>query len=452
MGINSTESFYGCSEFDWNELLSNLTESIRIPSVREKAIEGMPFGTSVDRALRHVLECAEKLGFKTYYGDGYYGYVEIGEGKDLIGILCHVDVVPAGNEIDWQYPPFGGDQSEGYLYGRGTLDDKGALFAALYAMKRLTEKYRHLGKRIRLIVGADEETGWEGISKYKELEETPTCGFSPDADFPVVHGEKGLVKIMLRSPQACRSYNVSGGTVANVVPERCSYAGSAKNRILEHFIKQDIPFQHEGSEITAIGKAAHASINWQGINAISQMCSALTIVEEDQLARFVVDKIGKDPYGKKIFGTFEDVESGSVTINPGVIELDESGGKLLIDIRCPVTRNNEDLVQLLTTAIEPYGLEMEVMNIQQSLYVSKEDMIVQKLNEAYVEVIGKPAGPISIGGGTYAKAFERFVAFGPLFPGEEDLAHCIDERISLDSLYRCLEIYYRALEKLVLNN
>lgn len=437
---------------DWYELIENLTESIRIPSVKAAAAEGSPFGNEVDHALRHALKCAERMGFRTCYGDGYYGYAEIGEGKEIIGILCHVDVVPAGDQSVWKYPPFDGVHAEGYLWGRGTLDDKGPLFAALYAMKKIAKAHSYLGKRIRLIIGTDEETEWGGINRYLAQEERPTYGFSPDAEFPVVHGEKGLLQVAVKYRNHNSNFQVNGGDAVNAVPERCSYEGASANLIEEILKKKAYPYQREDAKIIVLGKAAHASLNWLGENAISRMCSALALTEMNPLVSFVMEKINDDPYGKKIFGNFEDPESGSITITPGLISTREDEIQLMIDIRYPVTKSEEETLGMLRRAVNPYALDLEILTAKAPLYVPVNESIVIKLTEAYEEVFGEKAAPITMGGGTYAKAFDRFVAFGPLFPGEEDTAHCSDERISLKSLKRCAEIYHRALKKLLLSS
>jgi succinyl-diaminopimelate desuccinylase len=437
---------------DWNELIEDLIESIRIPSVKADAQEGAPFGIEIDHALRHALECAERMGFRVCYGDGYYGYAEIGEGKEMIGILCHVDVVPAGDQSVWKYPPFDGVHAEGYLWGRGTLDDKGPLFATLYAMKKIAKEHPYLGKRIRLIIGTDEETEWGCIERYLAQEERPTYGFSPDAEFPVVHGEKGLLQVAVKCRGQYSNFQVSGGDAVNAVPERCTYEGASANLIEEILRQKAYPYQREEAKIIVLGKAAHASVNWLGENAISRMCSAVAHADKNPLASFVMEMIDDDPYGKKIFGNFEDPESGSVTINPGLISTREDGIQLMIDIRYPVTKSEGETLERLRGAVKPYGLDLEILNAKAPLYVPMEESIVIKLTEAYEEVCGEKSAPITMGGGTYAKAFDRFVAFGPLFPGEEDTAHCSDERISLKSLDRCAEIYHKALKKLVLSS
>jgi predicted dipeptidase len=439
-------------DFHWDEMRKDLIESLRIPSIREKKTNSGPFGSPIDKALRHALDCAERLGFRTCYGDGYYGYAEIGEGRELIGILCHIDVVPAGDDNQWEYPPFEGIEKDNCIWGRGALDDKGPLFAVMYAMKGLTEKYQHLGKRIRLIIGTDEENSWECVEKYKANEEMPNWGFSPDAEFPVVYSEKGMLQLEVTSHQGNKNFRLLGGTVPNSVPEKCKYYGPDLTELEINVISQKMSYLIEDSAIAVFGKAAHSSVNWQGKNAITMMCTALNPLIYDPIVNFVAEKIGNDPYGRNLFRNIKDLDFGLITINPGVIIIDENNGSLKIDIRYPININSDEIIHIISSAAVPYGLDVTVKKNMDPLYVSKSDEIVAKLYDAYTEITGDKSMPIIAGGSTYAKAFKRFVSFGPLFPGEQDLAHSKDERVSKDALKQSIRIYYRALEKLVMNN
>ena len=175
-----------------------LSELVRIPSVCEEGAGSYPFGPAIDQALQKALQIAGDLGFKTRYGEsGYYGFADIGEGAELLGILGHLDVVPPGNLEDWESDPFEPVEKDGMLYGRGTQDDKGPMLAALFAVKALMQAGVKFHKRVRFIFGTDEETLWRCINRYKEKEEIPGMGFSPDARFPVTFAEKGLLQLRL---------------------------------------------------------------------------------------------------------------------------------------------------------------------------------------------------------------------------------------------------------------
>ena len=166
-------------------LKAAMAELVRIPSVCAEGADGYPFGAAIDRALRTTLRIVGELGFRTHYDDGgYYGYAEVGEGAEMLGILGHLDVVPPGKLDDWDHDPFDPVEKDGMLYGRGTQDDKGAMMAALYAVKALMDAGVQFNKRVRFIFSTDEETLWRCINRYKEKEELPDMGFSPDSRFP----------------------------------------------------------------------------------------------------------------------------------------------------------------------------------------------------------------------------------------------------------------------------
>ena len=59
--------------------------------------------------------------------------MDFGQGEPVLGILSHLDVVPAGE--GWSFPPFACTVKDGIAYGRGAIDDKGPSVAVLYAVK-----------------------------------------------------------------------------------------------------------------------------------------------------------------------------------------------------------------------------------------------------------------------------------------------------------------------------
>ena len=210
-------------------LKAALSELVRIPSVCAEGADGYPFGAAVDQALRKALQIAGDLGFRTHYGDGgYYGYAEIGEGAEMVGVLGHLDVVPPGKLEDWQAGPFDPVEVEGMLYGRGTQDDKGPLLAALFAVKALMDAGVKFNKRVRFIFGTDEETLWRCINRYKEKEELPGMGFSPDARFPLIFAEKGLLQLHLAGANES-GLHIAGGSAFNAVPDTMLYEGERQD-------------------------------------------------------------------------------------------------------------------------------------------------------------------------------------------------------------------------------
>ncbi|MFZ5968631.1 MAG: dipeptidase PepV [Bacillota bacterium] len=430
------------------EIISSIQSSIAIKSVEEKPKVGMPFGEGVDRALRQILKLGEDLGFRTKYGDGYYGYVEMGEGEEMIGILGHIDVVPEGDPASWSFPPYGGEVHNGRIYGRGAIDDKGPTIAALYAMKIVRDSGYLLKKRIRLIIGANEETRWECIDEYKEQEEAPSCGFTPDADYPLIFAEKGLLQFNLEH-QKGGVVTVFGGNAYNSVPDLCRYHESDWKEIARVLDELGFDYKITDQGITILGKACHSSTAWKGINAISRLCMALTEGgNSSEAIRFVAEKIGEDCYGEKIVGDCEDQSSGKLTMNIGKIDINHDRQTIYLDVRYPVTKKKEDIIHAIKAAAEPYGLVYEEKHFIPPLYVPRDHSMVKLLRKVYEEETGLDSTPLSIGGATYARAFENFVAFGPLFPGKEEVAHEKDEYIEIDDLMKTIRMYAKVIAEL----
>ena len=211
-----------------NEIINSVCELIKFKSISQETTNSdMPFGQECKNALNYTLALAEKLGFKTKNLDEYCGYIECGEGEELVGIIGHLDVVPANIEDGWTTPPFEVNIRDNKIYGRGAIDDKGPVVASLYAMKAVLDSDVKLNKRVRLILGLNEEKAWKCIDYYKKIgEEIPTIGFSPDADFPCIYAEKGILSIKLAHPFLIKNMSILNidcqNNALNVIPKYCS--------------------------------------------------------------------------------------------------------------------------------------------------------------------------------------------------------------------------------------
>ena len=177
-----------------------------------------------------------EMGFAVKNVDNYGGHIDFpGSGDKIMGILGHLDVVPAGD--GWQHEPYGGEIEEGRLYGRGTSDDKGPVIACLFAMKALKEAGYQPKATIRLILGLDEETHWKGMEYYFARERKPDWGFTPDADFPLINGEKGMLvfdlakKFARTSGEGLVLRSLSGGIAPNSVPDSCRAVDVYKRQV-----------------------------------------------------------------------------------------------------------------------------------------------------------------------------------------------------------------------------
>jgi len=433
-----------------DDLIKIVREILKIRSVEQKAAENAPFGEGVKAALQLALATGEKMGFKVKNLDNYAGYVEYGEGRELISVLGHLDVVPEGN--GWEYPPYGAEIYDGKLYGRGTSDDKGPIMAALFGLYAIKEMRIPLKKRVRIIFGTNEESNWKGINYYKSIEKEPLIGFTPDGNFPVINREKGILRITLVKKFASDNADiiVRGGERANMVPD---YAEAVLNQKMIKQI-QNIPEGISISEnkIIARGRSAHAAKPWQGENAVAILCETLSQVSMSEDAKsiiqFVSDKIARTFYGEKIGVEEDDKLSGKLTLNLGVLNIDKKHGEMLIDIRYPITGKLEGIVDNIKREAEKYSILVGKIFSLPPIFVDEKEPLVQKLISAYEEETGEKGCAMAIGGGTYARIMEKGVAFGPVFPGVKPVEHEANEYISIDNLVKLAKIYAKAIQRL----
>lgn len=408
-----------------NEMIEALQKLVSFQSIAKEEGPEYPYGKEVHRAKEYVLNLAKSFGMRVTDVPGKYAYIEIGEGPRLIGILSHLDVVPAGD--GWTQDPFGGEIVDGKIYGRGTTDDKGPTIAVLYAMKALKEKTT-LPARIRLILGQTEENGeWRDIEAYTEAEEIPECGFTPDGDFPAIQNELGAMVFQVEMPlEASGFLEGEGGTAPNMVP--------AHARVKTEFAAYE-----------ASGKACHGCAPWLGVNGISALMENVHRAEpENRFAEMYADLIGKTIYGEKLGIAAED-ESGKLTLNAGLLEVGADKVTLIVDIRYPAKKNPDEISGSLVRQFSSYGASCECVYQVRPLYTPSDSPVLGALLSAYREVTGDESRPISIGGGTYAKAMPNMVAFGPNFLGHENREHMEDEYILVDDFLKLEEIYERAL-------
>ena len=461
---------------DRTELLTAIAESVRIPSVKAEPRPGMPFGEDVHRALEHALGVGKRLGFEVGRLDGYAGWIDYGQGEELIGVLSHVDVVPVGEESDWSHSPFAAETSDGMMYGRGTADDKGPLFSSLYGLKALRDAGLRTSKRIRILIGTDEESGWGGIKRYLESEEVPTCGFSPDGMFTVVNREKGgnvfrLVGVnQERATSGLRLCSLHGGTAPNNVPDEASAclrgAGSSHERIqtaiaaaigARSHASFELVLEDEGEavRISSKGRSAHAMCPEKGINAIAELLDLLAkldLVDDGatQFAALLHQRIGFDTTGALLGMAWCDNASGPLTVNLGQITLDADEAVAVLDIRSPVSFSCGDVLEQMHRAFGggDEGLAVEVQKQSEPLYVPDDHPMITVLSRVYREVTGREPVLHAIGGGTYARAIENCVCFGAVYPGEEITVHRPNERASIDHMVLNAKVYGHALYEL----
>lgn len=460
-----------------DEMLDVLLSLLRIHSVQGPPEEGKPFGPAVDRTLKLFCELGERYGMKMKDVDGYAAHAEVGAGDELVMALTHLDVVPAGS--GWTRDP-AGEIFQGRVYGRGAQDNKGPTVACLFALRALLESGVPLKRRVRHVVGGDEETGFRCVRRYFEAEERPTYGFSPDACFPLVFAEKGnmnvQVEVALPSEQGiCRILEISGGERANIVASSASAVLSVpagtEDEIAAAIEKAlpdaralvggpgtlDLSIHKEKGRlsVSVAGKAAHASTPSEGTNALTGLLFVLSSLRERLDAweglRFAAD--AADIFGRGLGIQCEDEVSGKLSCNLGIVRtvgaaVNSNGTRAvqgIYNIRYPVNVSGDDLRQRVLAFPHPDGVTIRVPSVGKPHYTDPDSFLVKTLLRVYGEETGDMSPPIAIGGGTYAKAIPGAVAFGPQMPGSVEVAHQVDEFIDIDDFFLLVRIYARAL-------
>ncbi|BBE31682.1 peptidase [Tepiditoga spiralis] len=432
-----------------DKLIDSLKKLISIPSVLDENDSNYPFGKNINDALNETLKLCTTLGFKTYRDEnGYYGYAEIGQGEELIGILGHLDVVPAGELSNWKFPPFECTVHNEKLYGRGTQDDKGPLLSAIYGTKALMDSGFNFKKRVRFIFGVDEENLWRGINKYLEKEETPSVGFTPDSVFPLIYAEKGLLQATLSSKTNTNIF-LDGGKALNAVPDKIIYSSEKIDELEKELKILNYNYSRKNDEIIIHGKSAHASTPQHGINAISRLCIALkNIGIESNTINFIANEIKETYNGELIIPNCEDDVSGKLTINIGRIFINSEKEELGMDIRIPVTIKKETVVNKIKEKASLYGLDYNEYDYLDSIYIPKDHFLIKTLRKVYEEETGLDSTPLTSGGATYARAIKNCVAFGAIFPDSAETEHQPNEYIEIKDLVKCMNIYSKAIFEL----
>lgn len=455
-----------------DEMMERLQELCSIESILDEssAGPGAPFGKGIAEALDYMLDLGEKEGFRTKNVDGYAGHVEYGEGEEILGILAHLDVVPTGE--GWTSPPFSPEIRDGKFYARGAQDDKGPAMAAFFALKLVKELGLPLNKRVRLILGTDEETHWRDMDYYFQREPMPETGFTPDADFPIIHAEKGLLDLTLTGTAPAATDGESDWTLArfeagqrvNMVPElaaaRLEGEGDVfalKEKYQEYLLSHGIRGYAEEADdhlmLVVEGVAHHGSEPDRGVNAAYRLTRFLDGLSLDERGgryiAFINDLLADAFFGEHLGIEQADERVGRLTVNGGVFRYEPGEGQHAeLNIRYPISGDVEAIRRQVEEKTKAYGLLIAEEDHKPGHFVDPEHPLVQTLRKVYEEETGKTGEPFAIGGATYARALKTGVVFGPLFPGTAETAHQKDEFIPVDELVKAAALYARAIYEL----
>ena len=447
------------------DILGNLKKLVAIESVAvpDCDIDGYPFGHKSAQTLQFMTELADSLGLDTENCDNFACHAQLGEGgdEDYAAVLCHVDVVPTGD--GWHTDPLVLTEKDGYLYGRGVADDKGAALVSLYCLKAMKDNGVQMKRPVRCIFGGGEEIGMDDMEHYFSRHALPTIGFTPDADYPACSCEKGILHIKFTGRTDPAILSIKGGSAINCAADSCTAvfscdeaAANAMGALINAGDAECAISPVGGSPaesryaVTVKGVSAHAMCPENGVNAVNHLLTAAKeagILTDGGAELFFAKKICCDTNGKEIGIACSDELSGRLTLNVGLIESKDGKTTVSIDIRYPATLDSGGLISAMTQAAEASGVTLEILNDNKPLYVPKEHPLIKALGECYTEITGQPMIPVAMGGGTYARTLHgRGVAFGPVFSDARPCnLHMPDENLSIDEFMLHAEICYRAM-------
>ena len=451
------------------KLLASIQANVSIKSVGGEPEEGAPFGTGPKRALENFLDISKGLGFETDCFENMVGWAEYGEKEaPMVCILGHLDVVPEGD--GWTYPPYGAEIHDGKMYGRGVVDDKGPVICSLYALKAIVEAGIPLKNRVRILVGTNEESGSMAVRQYVESgQELPVAGFTPDAHYPLINGEKGILICRGEAPfdpeGDLQVISLKGGIADNVVPAHCEAVLKVVPPLMEK-LRYSID-NWEGPERTSAsyqenedgtitlsveGVSAHGSTPHVGINSIAWMVKLLLTLgvtgEQGKFLASVNRLIGTEYHGESLGICLYDDVSRYTSLCWGTLEAAEGKVSFTINPRYPVTFSEEDVLPILTSAFEKEGISLTVTMKDDPLFMSEDSELVQKLMKVYREKTGGDEKPLAIGGGTYAKTMPNILAFGPEKPGKNYNIHEVDEGWGIEEILETTKIIAAAIVEL----
>ncbi|HFH8409153.1 TPA: dipeptidase PepV [Streptococcus agalactiae] len=452
-------------------LMDDLINLLRINSERDdsQADAEHPFGPGPVKALEFFLEMAERDGYETKNVDNYAGHFTFGQGEEELGIFGHLDVVPAGS--GWDTDPYEPVIKDNRLYARGSSDDKGPTMACYYALKIIKELGLPTSKKVRFVVGTDEESGWGDMDYYFEHVglPKPDFGFSPDAEFPIINGEKGNITEYLHfsgeNKGAVRLHSFSGGLRENMVPEsatarftshldQTTLGASLADFASKHNLKAELSVEDEQYIATVYGKSAHGSTPQEGVNGVTYLALYLSQFDFEGPARAFLDVtaniIHEDFSGEKLGVAYEDDCMGPLSMNAGVFQFDETNddNTIALNFRYP---QGTDAKTIQTKLEKLNGVEKVTLSDHEHTphYVPMDDELVSTLLAVYEKQTGLKGHEQVIGGGTFGRLLERGVAYGAMFPGDENTMHQANEYMPLENIFRSAAIYAEAIYELI---
>lgn len=459
MAEATTQEINDYIEAQWPALLDDAARLIAIDSSldAEHAAPGAPFGPGPRAVLDEALAIAARMGLEPHDGEGFAGYADLpGESGQQLAVIGHVDVVPAGE--GWTRPPFALTREGDVLVGRGITDDKGPLLCALYALKFWIDRGEPLRHDVRFIFGCNEETGMADVPHYLAHNLAPDFLFTPDAEFPLCYGEKGLFGCTISFDLPGNALvSIDGGMASNAVPATAQALVRANASALPAAERITVEPVGEGQvRVSAQGVGAHASTPEGAVNAIAvlarYLCEAGCCSEADRKRLAFLAQAASTHDGSAFGVEARDDDFGALTSVVGTVRTDEGRCSFTVDMRFPASTGAEALEEGVRAAADRAGIDaaVEVTRAQEPFVVNPEAPAVKALLRGYCDQAGREVRPFTMGGATYAREFPHAVSFGACEPGAFPVPewvggmHAADEGVAEAELKRALAVYIRA--------
>ncbi|MGI6195667.1 MAG: Sapep family Mn(2+)-dependent dipeptidase [Eubacteriales bacterium] len=442
------------------EIVQTLMGLIRIPSVKSEPEPHAPFGENCAAALEAAHKLYEREGLETKKTDSY-ALASYGSGTHTLGVFAHADVVPV-NAADWTVcAPFEPVVRDGFVYGRGSDDNKSGIVASLYAVKMLRELELPFDGKLMLYIGSNEESGMADIAEFVKNEPMPDISLVPDGGYPFSYGEKSILRLYLTSKTAFREViDITGGKAVNMVLDQVEAQIADKPGLWDELIRitaddDRITADRAGDRITvtATGVAAHAAHPADGVNALDILAEVLgkcqSLCENDRAVFGRISALLADCNGASLGVPLTDPAFGALTAANGVVRTESGKLSLSFDVRF----GNSSTCQDVLAAIKQHTSDhWEVQNVRATdgflLDVNGETPM--KILDVYRTVSGQTdAAPFLMGGGTYARHLKNAYSVGtvawykcknPVLPKGHGGAHQSDEFLCIDAFLEAIKI------------
>lgn len=414
-----------------------------------------------------------------------------GRGSEEFGILTHADVVPAvlsewvlddGTRLD----PFKMTRVGDFLYGRGTIDDKGSIAAVLYAMKAVKDSGLPIERSVRLMIETTEETGGDAMQYYRARTPLPAYNIVLDSKYPAVVAEKGsgALKVAFPAEQADGASTaitaMTGSASANAISQTATATlrggdlgaataklEAAKPTFLKTYEGQggkfaiDIARGADAIEIKVTGVSAHGSRPEEGVNPLPRLAlflqeSGVPLAANHYLkaATYIDALYGTGYLGEKMGLGYADDFMGPLTFSPNLVRMGSDGRlEVTVNVRMPRGRTPEELKAQVASKIDAWAsadaVKLEVA-YDQGNWMARDPKgaWLSTLLNIYGDTTGLEAKPVPTAGSTTAKLMPNAINFGPAMPGKKYTAHNAKEYKEVPDLDADMQMFTEMLVRI----